>query len=103
MTKKLKWKDYEPDKFCSRVAEAHASRAVGGKYRIGRCEGTFLNRPTGNVWFEVERLVNNGPGAWNNDLVKNNHPIARTLEQAKQVAEIDNRRRLDEAKAETVR
>ena len=98
--KKLKWKDYEPDNFCSRVAEARASRAVGGKYRIGRREGTFLNRPTGNVWFEAERLINTGPGAWNSDLVKNN-PIARTVEQAKAAAEADNQRRLDETKAET--
>lgn len=98
MTKKLKWRDYEPDDFCSLVAEAWASRTVGGKYRINRREGSdIFHRPTGSVWFEAERLVNTGPGAWNNSLVKNN-PIARTIDAAKAAAEADNQRRLDAAK-----
>ena len=105
MTKKLKWKDYEPNNFCSCVAEAWASRTVGGKYRIGRREGTdIFYRPNGSVWFEAERLVNTGPGAWNNSLVRVN-PIARTIEQAKAAAEADNQppRRGEDRAARPVR
>jgi hypothetical protein len=44
---------------------AWASRAVGGKYRIDRREGTnVFHRPTGRVWFEAQRLINTGTGAW---------------------------------------
>jgi hypothetical protein len=93
MTKKLNWQDRAGDGDYYVVAEARASRAVGGKYEV-RCG----KRADGNVWFEAQRLVNTGPGAWNNSLVKNN-PIARTIEQAKATAEADNQRRLDEAKA----
>jgi hypothetical protein len=50
----------------------------------------------------TQLLINTGPGAWNNDLIKKN-PVARTIEQAKAAAEADNQRRLDEAKAETAR
>ena len=96
MVKKLNWKDRTWDSYNSTVAQAWASRAVGGKYRIKRRESTdIFHRPTGSVWFETERLVNTGPGAWNNNLVRTN-PVARTVEQAKAAAEADNARRKEE-------
>jgi hypothetical protein len=97
MTKTLNWKDRAGERDYFVAAEARASHAVGGKYQI-RCG----KRNDGNVWFEAQRLINTGVGAWNNALVKKT-PIARTLEQAKAAAEADNQRLLDEAKAETVR
>ncbi len=80
----LNWKDFAGG------SEAHASRAVGGRYRVERQQGLdFLGRPNGASWFDVRRLVNTGPGAWNNPPVFSKDP-PRTLEAAKAVAEADN-------------
>ena len=72
---------------------AWASRAVGGKYRVSRREGSD------GVWFEVEHLINLTPGAngryaggWDNKPVKH-QPVARNWSEAIAVAEADNDQR----------
>ena len=79
MARRLNWKDNE----------AWASRSVGGRYQIMRCE----SMPTGNFWFDVRRLVRTGPSAWNNPGVPG--PTPHTLDEAKALAETDNQKRHD--------
>ena len=73
---------------------AHASRRVGGRYLVERVEGWgHVFGRTGVIWFEVRRLINTGPGAWNNPTIG----AAKTFDDAKAVAEADHRRRLEQS------
>jgi hypothetical protein len=84
----LNWKN---DTSVAWAMVAHASRGVGGKYRVSRREG-----PDG-VWFEVEHLTCFASGGWRGsgwDTRPVQHqPVARTYAEAFAVAEADNDQR----------
>jgi hypothetical protein len=94
----LNWKDRG-----DHLSEAHAARAVGGKYRITRCVGTdMFNAPTGSVWFEVGYLVHQGNGQWHTHYRHSKEPI-RTLAEAKHFAEQDHNNRLGKVREDVSR
>jgi hypothetical protein len=86
--KRLNWKN---DTSVAWAMVAHASRGVGGKYRISRREDSD------GVWFEVEHLVHNGCRSfryadWEKTPVRH-QPVARTYAEAFAAAEADNDQR----------
>lgn len=95
----LNWKDNSDG---SR-SEAWASRAVGGKYEVRRCEGTNApNRPSGTFSYQVRHLISTGHGGWNNPSVFSK-TSPRTLEEAKFLAQADNDTRLAQAREDVSR
>ena len=87
---RLNWKDHMPS-----YSVAHASRAVGGKYRI-----TFYpSEPfsTGGYSLDSYRIdycIHYGRGAWNDTPLP--HSTLKSWAEAKACAEADHARRLAE-------
>lgn len=80
--KHLNWKDEDERSY------AHASRAVGGKYEIQRCQnGPDWFRKEAQVYFDIRYLTNTGRGAWNNPGIGK---VGRTMAEAKRMAEEDH-------------
>jgi hypothetical protein len=85
--KRLNWKDEDG----GTGMVAWASRAVGGKYRVSRREGSD------GVWFEVEHLVHSGGQSfryadWWGTPVRH-QAVARTWAEGIAAAEADNDQR----------